>query len=71
MEDLPHNAVSLIRLEQKLSVCRAVKNYQAFWLGGFLILLANSGESRAVVIGVVAGHDEEDGRPDLLGWSVG
>ncbi len=59
LEDFAHNALCLIGLEQKLSVRRAVKNDQSFWLGRFPILLANSGESRAILVRVMACHDKQ------------
>ena len=41
-EDLPHQPLSLIGLEEKLSVGGAIQNNEFFGFGSFLVLLANS-----------------------------
>src|SRR5258708_14601487 len=40
-EDLPHHPLSLIGLEEKLSVGGAIQNDEFFGFGSFLVLLAN------------------------------
>jgi hypothetical protein len=57
-EDLAHHALSLIRLEEILSVRRAIKNDQLFGFGSFLVLFANPGETRPIVACIISCHNE-------------
>jgi len=70
-EHLPHHALSLIGLEKKLSVGRAIQNDEFFGFGSFLVLFANPGEARSIFAGVVACHDEQRGRLELAGGAAG
>ena len=40
-ENLAHQPLSLISLENKLSVCRTFENHQLFWVRGFFVLRTN------------------------------
>ena len=59
MQDFAHHALSLVCLEEILSVRRTVKNDQHFWFRGFIVLLLNPGETRSIPAGIVTCHDEE------------
>mgnify|MGYP003578961996 CR=1 FL=1 len=57
-QDLGHQTLSLIRRENELRMGGAFEDHQFFRVGGFLILLANSGEPQSGVVRVVAAYDE-------------
>ena len=40
-ENLTHQPLSLIGLENKLGVCRTFENHQLFWVRGFFVLRTN------------------------------
>jgi phosphoribosyl 1,2-cyclic phosphodiesterase len=60
-QNLPHHAVCLISLKEKLSVGRAVEYDQLFGLGSFLVLLANPRKAWSIAAGIVARHNEQRG----------
>src|SRR5437016_6865609 len=53
-ENLAHNALALIRLEEVLRMGRAVKDDQLFRFGGFFIIRTNLWEPWSVAAGVIA-----------------
>jgi len=70
-QDLAHDALSLIRLEQELCVRGAVDDDQLFRIGRFLVLSANLGKSWTRVVGVVPRDDEQFAPLPFLGLAVG
>ena len=57
-ENLAHNALALIRLEEVLRMGGAVKDDQLFRFGGFFIIRTNPWQPRSVAAGVVARYNE-------------
>ena len=65
-----HYALSLVGLEESLSVCGAIENDQLLWFGSFLVLRADPGETWGIPVCLVAGYDEQGGRLELVGGAV-
>ena len=69
-QDLGHQPLSLFCCENELRMGRAFEDHQLFRVGGFLILLTNSGESQSIRVCVVAAYDEQFAPLDPLGRAV-
>ena len=61
LEDLAHDALSLVCLEEILGVGGAFENDEGFGLGSFVVLLPNAGETGAVSASIVACDDKKRG----------
>src|ERR1051326_4199579 len=70
-QNLVHDALSLIRLEQELCVRGALDDDQLFWIGRLLVLRANLRKSWARVVGVAPCDDEQFAPLPFLGLAVG
>src|SRR5260370_17767925 len=70
-QNLAHDALSLIRLEQELCVRGAVDDDQLFRIGRLLVLRANLRKSWARVVGVVPRDDEQFPPLPFFGLAVG